>query len=323
MPRPGRINRQDGGGFDPDDLRLAELADRQHGRVAHSQLLALGYGSDAIAYRIRVGRLHPVHLGVYAVGHTVETVNGASMAAVLACGPEAVLSHRSAAALWGLRRTPSGAIHVTVPSRNGRKRPGIRIHRVGQLQPDERTVIYNIPVTSLARTLLDYAEDVNRLWLERAFENADRRDLLDLRAIEAQLDRSPGRRGRKALRELVAGYRGPEHDFRSEFERRFVELIRDAGLPLPQMNVVVAGVLVDAYWPVERLVVELDGYEFHRAKRNFENDRENDAILARAGLQRLRITYDRLTNKREEALADIQALLRLRSASLPEAPSGP
>jgi very-short-patch-repair endonuclease/predicted transcriptional regulator of viral defense system len=306
----GRIRGEDATKFDQDDRRLAALADRQHGRVARWQLLALGYGPDAIKYRVGIGRLHAVHQGVYAVGHTGSTAKSGWISAVLACGPEAVLSHRHAAALWELRGSPTGPVHVTVPSRNGRNRPGIKIHRASQLLPEERTEIDGIPVTSLARTLLDYAEDTTTLWLERAFETADRRDLLDLNAIEAQLERSPGRRGRQRLSKLVDGYRGPGPELRSELERRFWRLIEEAGLPLPLTNVVVEGELVDAYWPNERLVVELDGYGYHRTRRDFENDRERDRILELARVQRLRITYDRLRHKPHAAVQDVRVLLR-------------
>jgi hypothetical protein len=291
-----------------------ELAARQHRVVAVWQLVPLGVSLRAVEHRARMGRLHRIHAGVYAVGARELTVKGHWMAAVLACGPEAVLSHRHGIALWELRGIPTGAIHVTVPSRNGRKRPAIRIHRVGELRPEERTEIDGIPVTSLARSLIDYAEDTTPLWLERAFENADRRGLLDLNAIEAQLQRSPGRRGRKILRALVDGYRGPGPELRSKLERRFLQLIQEAGLPLPSMNVVVEGELVDAYWPNERLVVELDGYGSHRTRRDFENDRERDRILQLARVQRLRITYDRLEHKPDAAVDDVRTLLRRGAA---------
>jgi very-short-patch-repair endonuclease len=301
--------------IDQGDWRIVELAHAQHAVVADWQLIPLGYDRNAIVYRVRVGRLHPIHRGVYAVGSRRLTVKGHWKAAVLACGPDAALSHRNGVALWELRGAPTGAIHVTVPSRNGRRRPGIKIHRVGQLRPEERTEIDGIPVTSLARTLLDYAEDTTPLWLERAFEQADRLNILDLDAIEAQLERSRGRRGRKPLAALVDGYRGPGPELRSELERRFWRLIEEAGLPKPAMNVVVEGELVDAYWPEERLVVELDGYCFHRTRRDFENDRERDRILELAQVQRLRITHHRLEHEPHAAVEDVQTLLR-RGASV-------
>jgi hypothetical protein len=192
MAEVGRIRADIPSSCDPGDWPVVELAIRQHDVVAGWQLRALGINTGAIKHRVKVGRLHRIHLGVYAVGSPNLTIKGHWMAAVLAGGPDAVLSHRAAAALWDLRRPPTGPIDVTVPTRNGRKRRTIRIHRSGRLHPDDRTTRHNIPVTSLERTLLDYAEIETQQWFEYAFDEAERQELIDFRAIEATLAREPG-----------------------------------------------------------------------------------------------------------------------------------
>ncbi len=216
------------------------------------------------------------------------------MAAVLAGGPDAVLSHRSAAALWSLRPAGSSSIDITAPGRTRSTRPGITVHRVRNLHPRDRATREGIPVTSVHRTLLDYAELSAPHQLGWAFEAADRLDLLDLRAIEELCTRSAGRHGLKPLKRLAAEHCGPAPETRSELERRFLALIRDAGLPEPSVNVLVAGFMVDFYWPSSRLVVELDGFAFHRSRRSFEDDRAKDVRLQLAGCRVLRLTDRRL-----------------------------
>jgi predicted transcriptional regulator of viral defense system len=187
------------------DAELARLAGRQHGVVATRQLSALGLARGGVAARARAGRLHRVHRGVYAVGHTVLTVNGRRMAAVLAAGPGAVLSHASAAALWDIRPTSATRIDISVRSAGGRaKRPGLRIHRTPTLQTDEITAHQGIRVTSPARTLLDLASSLPRRALERALDEAEIRDLYDRRALEAVALAHAGERGARALAEALA-----------------------------------------------------------------------------------------------------------------------
>jgi very-short-patch-repair endonuclease len=293
----------------PRDRRIAELAARQHGLVAHWQLLALGVGLRAIKRRLATGRLHRIHLGTYAVGHPLLTPHGRQLAAVLACGPDAVLSHRDAGALWELRPSTRNAVDVTAPGRTRRSRPGITVHRVRGLDPRDTTRRDGIPVTTVARTLLDLAEVLRPRELERAFEEAERLRLLDVNALEKLCRRSPGRHGLRPLTALLAEHRGPAPLTRSELESRFLDLCRDAGLPVPRVNVVIAGLEVDAVWPDQRLVVELDGHAFHQTRAAFERDRLRDTTLQLAGHRVVRVTWRRLTNDPEGLAAAIGSLL--------------
>lgn len=190
---------------------MAALAAAQHGVVARWQLLEAGLSRGVVRRRLERGHLHRLHHGVYAVGHRRLTTKGRWMAAVLAGGPEAVLSHWSAIALWELRPSRSGPLDVTVPGRSHRAaRAGIRFHNVRHLDPQDRAVIDGIPVTSLHRALLDYAEVTRRpQQLRLALEAADRRELLDARKLEAVCGRACGRRGVKPLKAATAEPTGP------------------------------------------------------------------------------------------------------------------
>jgi predicted transcriptional regulator of viral defense system len=287
---------------------IAALAARQHGVVARWQLIELGLTSRAITYRVSIGRLHVVHRGVYAVGHRRVTARGRWMAAVLACGSGAVLSHRSAAALWGFLDAASPRVDVTTPSRSGSSVPRIRRHRVRHLPPEDTTKVDGIPVTTLARTLFDLAEVLDQDALERAFEAAERSELLDMRAIELTCERSPGRRAHKRLRCLLASL-SSALPTRSELERLFHRVCRLTDLPLPQVNVLVEGLEVDAFWPAHRLVVELDSFEFHKTRAAFERDRARDTTLLLAGYRVVRITYRRLRDDPDEVAETVRNLL--------------
>ena len=212
----------------PRHRLVALLAERQYGAVAHRQLIGLGLSRAAIGRWVSKGWLHPLYKGVYAVGHPVIAIRGQWMAAVLACGPTAVLSHRDAAHLWDIRSGSRRHIDVTVPGRSRRGRDGITLHLVRRLADEERGWIDRIPVTSLARTLLDLAEVVPARELERAFEEADRRRILRLRDVAAAIERNPGRRGTKPLAALVERRWAPP-PVRSDFERDFLDLCREAG----------------------------------------------------------------------------------------------
>jgi len=293
----------------PGDRELAALARRQHGVVSHCQLEGLGFGGKAIQYRVSIGRLHRVHEGVYAVGHRRLTGHGRWMAAVLSCGPGAVLSHQSAAALWDIRRTSSPLVHVTVPVRSGRRRPGIVIHRVRGLHPDDVTVHEGIPVTSVARALLDCAENLRPRELERAFEESERRRVLDVRAVETLMKRSPGRRGLRPLGALLKQQNGPPPVTRSELERLFLDFCADAGLPRPTVNATVEGHEVDMVWTKKKLIVELDSRAYHRTRAAFERDRRRDAKLQMAGFRVIRVTYRWLTEDPTRLAQTLRALL--------------
>ncbi|MEX2252531.1 MAG: DUF559 domain-containing protein [Thermoleophilaceae bacterium] len=288
---------------------IVRLAAAQHGVFARWQLLEVGLGADAIQHRVAIGRLHVVHRGVYALSPAPLTTKGHWMAAVLACGPAAVLSHRSAAALWGIASDSSTRTDVTA-GRSGRKGPRVvRLHRVRGLHRDDCTLRDGIPVTSLARTLLDFGEIVNEGRLNGAIEEAERRRLLDLRAVEAVMKRNRGRRGLAPLAAALAGYRDPIHWTLSYLERAFVELCRLTGLPAPSINASVLGEEVDALWEAQRLIVEVDSFEFHRTRAAFERDRIRDAKLQAAGYRVLRFTYRRLTDDPALVATQIRALL--------------
>jgi hypothetical protein len=233
------------------------------------------------------------------------------MAAVLAMGPRAVLSHKSAGSLHDLLMTSQTGIDVTVPgSRSAPRRHGLRIHVTQRFQPEDVTTIDGIPVTSVTRTILDLAGVLNPAQLRRAIEQADREGVLNLLALRRALARRPGFKGRARLRALLAQYTGAP-PIRSVLERRFLELVARAGLPRPQVNVRVAGFEVDCYWPQWGLVVELDSRAFHSDPRAFERDPIRDARLQRHGLRVLRVTWKRLANEPAAVIDDILALARL------------
>lgn len=287
---------------------LAGLATRQHGVVSHGQLRRLGFGRGAIEHRLRAGRFHRLHRGVYAVGRIAVGLEGRWLAAVLACGDKAVLSHRSAAALWGLR--PSEAIDVTVLSRGRHRRPGIVVHAARDLPVDDRTTRRCIPVTAVPRTLLDLAGVVTRAELERSVEEAERLHVLDLAALGRVLGRCSGRRGAGLLRKIVRDPLTGAAATRSGLEHRFLALCREAGLPPPAVNIRVAGLEADTAWLEAGLIVELDGHAYHRTRAAFERDRARDTTLQLAGFRVLRITHRRLEQEPAAVLAAVRSLLR-------------
>jgi Transcriptional regulator, AbiEi antitoxin len=265
------------------DTLIARLAARQHGVVALWQLTALGISASGVKRRVAEGRLRRVHRGVYAVGPIGR--KGYWMAAVLAAGEGALLSHRDAAALWELRDTARSAIDVSVPSGGRRSRPRITIHTAVGLHPDDRAEADGIPVTSVARTLLDLAEVVSSDQLRLAYEKAEKLRILDFTALEEVVNRSNGRRGLASLLALLDYDPTPAVDSRSPLESMFLDLVRRAGLPLPALNVMVEGFEVDAYWPAVHLVVELQSYEHHAHRQAFERDNAKVARLQVAGYE--------------------------------------
>jgi Transcriptional regulator, AbiEi antitoxin len=262
--------------FAPVDARIGELARQQHGVVSVRQLLALGLTRAGVSRRAKAGRLYPLHIGVYAVGHRAITQHGRWMAAVLACGEEAVLSHRAAAALWSLAQVPNARIDVSVGRSRRQHRRGIAIHRPRELADGDRTVRWRVPVTTPTRTLGDLAAVVSPTQLRRAFEAADRLELLDTKRLERLCDVAGPRKGIGRLRAFIAEYR-PLPETRSNLERRFLRFCQERGLPMPAVNVPATGYEVDAYWPDRGLVVELDGYATHHSRRSFESDRVRNA----------------------------------------------
>jgi very-short-patch-repair endonuclease len=296
-----------GGGYrNRDPSGLAKLAAKQHGVVSLRQLKRQGYSRFAVARKVAAAELHPIHRGVYAVGHTRLTIKAHFMAAVLACGPDAVLSHHAAAALWDLRPNPQGPIDVTAPGK--RTHRGVRCH-VSTVPPEQCTIIDAIPVTTLSRTVLDYAETSSERQLRAALQAGQRRRILDARKLQAVMAASPGRRGSKPLRRALAELEDDPPWLQSKLERDFHELLRSGHVPLPRTNVLVDGELVDCVWPPEMLIVEVDSYGYHRGRRQFEDDRRRDAKLQTAGWRVIRVTEDRMSRGAAALLTEIRQLL--------------
>jgi hypothetical protein len=234
----GDIFPESQGKSSPADVLIADLADRQHGRVARRQLLALGIGAGAIDHRIATARLRPVYQGVYAVGNRLWTPAAEWSAAILACGADAWLSHRDAALLRSLARGQVGTRVDVTTTRRSRSGPrGVRLHRVHAIHPEDIDVVDGIPVTSVARTLLDLAGIWSDERLARAARRADERRELDLRAVQRMLERSKGRKGVRRLRRVMSIYMPDRGLLRSEVERDLLALCREWRLPLPATNV--------------------------------------------------------------------------------------
>lgn len=230
------------------------------------------------------------------------------MAAVLACGPAAVLSHRKAAALYGLYAAGSGPVEVTTTG--GHHLAGIRCHSLRHpLHPDDHTTIDAIPVTTIPRLCLDIAETQLPRVLQTILENVQRQDRFNLHSFDALIARSPGRHGIQPLTNALKHLRDDPPWTQSELEDALLELIRQAGLPIPRLNQYVEGILVDAYWPQQRLIVEVDGWNTHKTKRSFESDRRRDVKLQIAGYRVARFTRDRIMHHPDEVARDLTALL--------------
>jgi putative AbiEi antitoxin of type IV toxin-antitoxin system/uncharacterized protein DUF559 len=282
----GRLIRLVNGKGAHHDLRIGAVAARQHGVVTYAQLRALGVGRGEIDARSRRGALHRVHQGVYAVGHSSLSHKGRWMAAVLACGPGAVLSHASAAALWGFLRTEPGPVDVSLPSRSGRKRRiGIRIHRSRTLGPRDLSRRSEIPLTTPRRTIRD------------------------LRRTDPEL-------ARRAAREAQhTGYRVTTDRTRSDLEADFLAFCRRHRLPRPEVNVPLTDprserrFTADFIWRSVRLVVETDSYDYHQGDVTFEDDHARDLTLRRLGFAVLRYTGRQLEREGELVAAEIRARL--------------
>ena len=288
---------------------VAELASRQRGIVARAQLLAIGFGPGAIAGRLQSGVLHSIHRGVYAVGHRALVPGAVELAAALACGRDAVVSHADAAHLYELlpypaRRTP---VNITVPRESCPARPGIKAHRTRAFGLGEIGTLDGIPITSPARTILDLAAE-NPQQLERALAEAQARRLVTDSDLSRLLARYPGRPGSRALRRLLAGP-GEALRTRSEAERRFLALVRRARLPAPESNVRLGDWEVDFLWRDRGLIVEVDGYRFHSSARAFERDRAKEAAIRGMGLELIRVSWRQLTTEPEATAASVARAL--------------
>jgi Transcriptional regulator, AbiEi antitoxin/Protein of unknown function (DUF559) len=294
---------------EPFDRLLAALAQRQRGYVTRKQLLPLGVDRHAIDYRIEVGRLIPVYVGIYAVGHVPTLPQDRAFGALLACGPQAVLSHATAAAAWGVFKRWDVPFDVTAPSAH--RRPGIRVHRAALVRRDVRVQL-GLRVTSPARTMLDIAPRMADKALSRAVNDLRRAGQLRLPALADVLERFPRAPG---ARRLVPFLEGPAGPTRSGFEDVFVGFCERFGLPQPLVNTTVAGFEVDAFFPEYGLIVELDGWDFHKSRESFMSDRDRDATLLALGFKTVRITWERLRDHPEKEARRLHAILaRLRAA---------
>jgi predicted transcriptional regulator of viral defense system len=294
-----------------EDGVIARIAESQHGLVTLDQLEALGVSASAVRKRVERGRLHSVHTGVYAVGHALLSREGSFLAATLACGPRALLSHHSAAELWGLTSSMHRKIDVTAPNRRGRIPVGIVAHRDGALCACDRTELGGIPCTTVARTLLDLAALVPRWELRKAVAEAEVRGLLRVTEVRGLIRRCRGRRGVARLRLCIDELDPSTKRTRSELERMFLGLCRRAGLPRPEVNVPLeaAGLRLrpDFLWREARLIIETDSREFHGTASAFELDREREQRFFAAGWQVVRCTWRQVEH-------NPQALIRLLRA---------
>jgi very-short-patch-repair endonuclease len=290
------------------DHEVARIAAGQRGLITRAQLLEAGVGTGGIAHRVRVGRLHRVVRGVYVVGHPSLPPGARELAALLAVGPDAVLSHRSAAAMWGLLRVPAWPVEVTVLGNRARTRRGLSVHRTTTLNTDDRRVKDGLPVTAPLRTLLDLAEVVETRELEQAVAEAQTKRLVTHERLLAYIAGKAGRRGAAPLRALLRREGGPAFT-RSEAERLALALIRSAQLPPPSVNARAAGYEVDFLWPEPRVVVELDGYVFHSSRRAFERDHRKTNDLESADYAVRRFTWRQITEQPHAVVAVIAVAL--------------
>jgi very-short-patch-repair endonuclease len=291
------IRRADALGHVVDADRLISwVAGHQLALVTTRQLEACGLSRGAIDGRIRRRMLHRVHQGVYLFGPRAFAPGAREFAAVLACGGTALISHRSGTSLYGIAARVEGPVEVTMIADWVPRRPGIIAHRVPELHPIDITEWRGIPITSPARTLLDFAAEAHGDELERAIAEAYALNLTTEAQLSGVLARYPQRTGASRLRAELDREQGPAWT-RSEAERRMKLLLRQAGLPSPQTNRKIAGFQADFVWPEQRLIVEVDGYQFHGHRRAFERDRKRDAAHVLAGYRVIRITWRRLTEE--------------------------
>jgi predicted transcriptional regulator of viral defense system len=299
---------------------LAELATQQHGVVSTRQLARLGYTRSSASKANGVGRLHRVHRGVYRVGHKNLTWEGQCMAAVLAAAPQrttlghrgVVASHFAAAWLWDVIRFRPQTIHVTVMTRRRLARRPFVVHEE-PLRADDMAVREGIPVTSPPRTYLDLAATERGRTVARMLERAGERNLFDLGPVREVLKRHPDHPGASKLEDALDLYRETPVFTRSGLERRFLELVREAGLPEPAMNTFVGGHEIDAYWEAERFAVELDVYETHGSRLAFEDNRARDDEVLLAGIETTRVTGPRLDREPDAVIDSLRRHLARRA----------
>jgi very-short-patch-repair endonuclease len=276
----------------PGDPAAAWVAGQQLELIKSAQLRAAGISKDQIATRRRRGTLHRVHHGVYLFGSPIMLPSAQELAAVLACGEASLVSHRSAAALWGLASAPKGIVDVTVVG-SRRRQAGLRLHRAGALDPADRGAKNGIPVTSPARALLELASQAAPYEVERAIGQAYALELVTEAELQAAVARAPRVAGAGALKAELQREGGPQWT-QSEGERRMLRLIRAAKLPHPKTQEWIAGWPADFVWLDERLIVEVDGFKFHGHRQAFERDRRRDQAHITEGYRVIRVTWRQL-----------------------------
>lgn len=280
---------------------IRELGASQRTMVTHEQLLACGLGSRAIAYRRRTGQLKVVFPGVYSIGCHALPPLAIEQAALLACGEGSFLCDLTSAAIWGLVPRLPDQPHISVVGRYFRPRAGLCVHLLSAVDRRELRRRDGLLVSSPARVVLELAATASSDVVESALDEASGKRLVSSREVEAVLARHPRSRGSARLRDLI----DPEKNrgmTRSRAERRFRALVRKAGLPQPEVNERLGPFTVDFLWRAERLIVEIDGYEFHRGRGTFESDRARDAALKAAGWEVVRFTWIQLRDQPELVL---------------------
>jgi hypothetical protein len=292
------------------EVEIAHIAGRQQRNVTREQLLALGMAPSSIDYRVKIGRLYRSYWAVYSVGCPPITPQEHAMAAVLAGGPGAALSHGSALTLWGIWRRWDRPFDVTV--RLDRRPQGVRVHR-NRLERRDITRHHGIPVTRLARTLLDQAPHMTSKSLTRAVNDGRLTSAVSLADLCDVIRRYPSHRGRVRL-EAVIGITS-ERPTRSRFEDDFFAFSERYGLPQPQLNVMVCGYEVDALFTDEKVIVELDGWDYHSSRRSFEDDRERDADTTEAGFVTVRLTRRRFEGNPAREAQRLHGILDGRRAA--------
>ena len=292
------------------DLALARIAGKQFGVISLGQLLAIGFSLREIQVRARRGLLNRIHKDVFAVGHTRIVPHAHLVAALLTCGPASFLSHRTAAAVWGLRAVNTRRIEVTVPGSKAPYRRTLMIHRTRH-DPDQQDLALRtgLRVSSVPRMLVELAQQEKPAELDRLITESVRKRILDLAAVEAALIRHTRRPGVAHLKRALRDYR-PRHDRKSQLERDFDRLIAGTDIPPPQRNVIIGGWEIDCFWPEARLAVELDGRPYHIAVRDIERDKLKDAKLLRLQIRTMRITDMRFTLDPTGILDDLRSLTR-------------
>jgi very-short-patch-repair endonuclease len=300
------------------DARIGAIVERQRARMSREQLLAIGVRPGAIARRLRSGRLERVHHGVYALPNTRDLPLAAETAALLACGEGALLSHHSAATLWGLRPGTARPVHVTIPGDRGGPDPdGVTVHRSLTLTPTDVRIHQGLPVTSPARTLLDVAatlpdRDVERLLDEALFA----RRIVTMAQIDEVLSRAGGHAGRARLARIARNLTASTQT-ESPPEEGLLRLIRAAGMPEPQLQAYVLGYRLDFFWPDLRLAVEVDAYGTHGSSARFETDRRRDArLLTEKGIVVMRVTRAAVEQRPLEVVATLARAIGQREAAL-------